>query len=1061
MAIKYIPTSWKRDLLTNYAHDVNFYINPRGRVFPAMAPAGITYIKNDLDVNMRGTYRMQCGASTLLQYVFTLPQRFIIEGRFKPEFAYNVAGNQTLFACGDAEEFSIIYNATTDKIDMIQNPGTTLSTSAYTSNASLQSWHYIRAWYDNTGKLAGLYLLANGVSVSDSQNVPGAGAFITLNTISILPAVAAESSYWIIHELDETLATGQYKTYQADRQIIFDFNGTTLGRERIRIPRTRDSTDLRGVKDYTIQKTGSGKANTANLNLYNFFGQWSDDQYDAFNPFQGYYNGPQKYLQNRVGVEIEDVSPANTVRDGLVLHNSFDDMPAVPDGIAGRMYVNDAAWTGWGVGGGSLSVVNGVLVFGHNGAYQYLTLTTTLTAGKHARLRARITSGTPSTTNIDVYVYGQGDNVGTIPIDGSWGVIDIPLAYSGALLYLYAGGWGSANVYTMEVSDFYLGDGSYAAGWPRDNSGSGNHGTACVGVVPCAGVSGNAAQFDGVGAHADATPSLGSPDKYACTFWMRQDGTTDRIPVIIGNGFNADGFYIQGGAGSSAYVLYVCRAGATEGPFTVATLTAGVWTKIGIVVSCAAKTYAVYINGAYSSGGSLTNTPLPPANKLSLGYYAGGFWFPGAIDEFRIYTRALAPEEIAYLYTNPGDWGTINKVEPVFIGRTTPGAFSRNSPNWQESMVSVDAEDGISELGETKLARSYAYNNDGTAYTLAQTADESLSLVHLITRLVTKHEIRNYALNSSFENATIGNSWLAGGLTLTRDATPQFGTYGAKAVATTGQAFWQTVKFETVDFIDQGEIFNFSAFVRQGTASTVKLQLSELDNTGTQIGSLTETACGTDTGVFTRVNVARAILSPLCTQLRITFYAVGNSTFYADGVMLTRGIDPLDYFVLNANDGASGIGSAESYASYLYDTKAIDTAVSALSHPYAIVNKGDTAWDHLKDINEALIPRYVGETCDGVLKFDFAYNETDPAIIGAIEDVASIQTSLDVNQENSIKVEGILIEKASADSQLWNGSTVTGIQTNTGGAMLHPITSGDWLTIQGVTTIEAKLKAEE
>jgi hypothetical protein len=120
------------------------------------------------------------------------------------------------------------------------------------------------------------------------------------------------------------------------------------------------------------------------------------------------------------------------------------------------------------------------------------------------------------------------------------------------------------------------------------------------------------------------------------------------------------------------------------------------------------------------------------------------------------------------------------------------------------------------------------------------------------------------------------------------------------------------------------------------------------------------------------------------------------------------------------------------------------------------VNKGDTAWDHLKDINEALIPRYVGETCDGVLKFDFAYNETDPAIIGAIEDVASIQTSLDIDQANSIKVEGITVNKSLATEVLWNGTGT--LITDSGGAPRHPIVNATYASIQSATIIEAQYK---
>lgn len=740
MAFKYIPADWKAALAgqsSNYNSQFDFYINPRCRVFPAITSTGVTYITNGpaFRDNMRGTYRLQTTASNSLTYLYTMPQRFIVEGWFRPEFEYDVASNQTIFQCGDAAEFSIIYNATTDKIDMIQSPGTTISSSQFTAIGSLATWFYIRAFYDNVDKLAGMYLWRNTDEIfCDTQNTPGAGGFVPLNTISFFPNVQLESSYWIIHELDETLVTGQYKTYQADRQIMFDFNGTTLGRERIRIPRNDDPSDLRGVKTFNPDRPGSGKANRVTIDLYNMFGQFSDDQYDAFDPFQGCYNGPQKYLQNRVGVEIES-------------------------------------------------------------------------------------------------------------------------------------------------------------------------------------------RF---------------------------------IP---------------------------------------------------------------------------TASPLYPSTTL---YPATTLYPSGSI--------------------------STSNIEPVFIGRTVPGAFSRNSPNRYEGGVVIEAEDGISELGETRLARSYAYNNSTANYILAQTADESLSLVHLLARLVTKHEIRNYALSSSFENTTIGNSWTASGLTLTRDSTyAQFGTYSAKAVAMANQYFRQVVKFETTDLIDVGDIFNFSAFIRQGTASTVKIMIEELNSAGTLLGSASETVCGTDTGVFTRVNVARTILSSSCTELRITFYATGASTFYVDGVMLTRGIDPVDYFVLNATDGSSGSGSADSAAIYLYDTKAFAVDVSALSHPYALISKGDTVWDHLKDIGDALIPRYIGESCDGVLQFRFNYGQSDPATLGAIEDVASVSTNLDVDRYNSIKVEGILIDKTTLNQPvLWSASDSGLLITNTGGKAMNPIASGAYLDIHGATTIEAK-----
>jgi hypothetical protein len=740
MALKYIDQAWRNDQRVNFAHRFNFYINPRGRVLPALTSAGVSYVKNTSvnGDNMRGTYRMQTGATTSLTYLYTMPQRFIIEGWIKPGFAYNVAGNQTLFQCGDAAEFSIIYNATTDKIDMIQSPGTTLSTSAFTSDADLQQWLRMRAWYDNTNKLAGLYVTRSGVALCDSQNVPGAGDFIPLNTISFLPGVTAQSSCWVIHELDETLATGKYKTYQADRQIIFDFNGTTLGRERIRIPVVHTPTDTRGVKSFSLSKsvenpmTGSAGANTASMTLYNINGQFSDDQYDAFDPFQGRYNGTQKYLQNRVGVEIES-------------------------------------------------------------DYQ---------------------------------------------------------------------------IYTSKVVLF---------------------------------------------------------------------GTT---------------------------------------------------TLFGV--------------------------------------------------------------------TMYGNLATSN-VEPVFIGRTTPGSFRRSSPSKFYGEVSIDIEDGISELGETKLRRAYGFDT----FDLSDPASEATSLYHSIARLVTKKEIRNYIGNSSVENATIANSWTNTGMaTFERSSTyAQFGTYSMKCIADTiGDKVTQRITFVGDDKIDVDDVFNFACFIRQGTASAVKIMIEETDSGGTIIGSASETACGTDTARFTLVNVPRTILSSSCVGLRVTIQAVATSTFYADGFMLTRGIDPFDWFIVNANDGTAGVISADSYTAGTYDSVAIDADAVDIAHPYALVEKGNTAWDALKKIGDASIAAYNGMSPDGVLQFRVRYNSDDMENLGDIENFGGVATSLDVAGANSIKVHGVKVIPENGPTQVFNGAQSGLFATDTGSTsnMLHPINSASFLESSGATTFELK-----
>jgi hypothetical protein len=919
MALKYLPKSWRDDMRTNFAHKHNFYINPRNRVFPAMTSAGVTYIKNDVSTNMRGTYRMQCGASTNLTYLYTLPQRFILEGWFKPEFAYDVAWYQTIFAAADAAEFSLIYNATTDKFDMIQSHGTTLSSTAFTATADLQKWVYVRAFYDNSAKLAGLYMTVNGVSYSDAQNVPGAGPFLPLNAIAFMPAVAAESSYWIIHELDETLATGDYKTYKADRQIIFDFNGTTLGRERLRIPVVHEVADDRGVLAFDFRKgvdapmTGNPGANSAGITFKNINGQFSDDQYDAFDPFNGRYNGTQKYLQNRVPIEIDSESPANTVRDSLLAHYSFH----ASDGTDNSGYGNTMT-----LSGGTFLDGNYDKLLDLNGTTDYATMP------KQTLATGTLCFSWKTAVNSDTHIifcnnvssagnlsYIRQRTGGALLIHVSNGVTDVPRTLASYFLYDNIEHNYAITITTTAILCYR--DGTYIGGW------------------------------------------------------------------------------VEGWTGYSLKLYYVGR------------------------------------------------------------YTGAGYYSDGSIGNIRIYNAVKSATQIAEMSADPADWGALSKMEPLFIGRTVPGAFRRTSPSKYNGEARVEAEDCVAELGEARLPVASAFDT----YKLSDPTTEASSLFHAITRLVTKKEIRNYALNSSIENATIANSWTNSGMaTFERSNTyAQFGTYSMKCIAdAAGDKVTQIIKFESTDKIDVGDVFNFSAFIHQGTASTVKIQIEELTSAGTLVGSASETACGTDIDLFTRVNVSRTILSSTCTELRITFYAVGASTFYADGVMLTRGIDALDYFLLNATDGSAGAGSADSAATTTYDTIAIDAESVNVTHPWVEVERNDQPWSHLKAIGAASLASYLGATPDNVLTMRVRYNETDEDINGDVEDIGSIGTSLSADGINSIAVYGSQVVKETGEELLYSGQA-DDRWTHDGGKLLyHAIASGAFAALSGATEHELK-----
>lgn len=1084
MALKYLPSAWQTDLASNYNSSLNFYLNPRCRYFPALTSTGISYIKNDATANLRGTYRMQCGASTSLTYLYTLPQRFIIEGLFKPEFAYNVAANQVIFAAETATEFSIIYSAANDRFEMIQSPGTTLYTSTFTSSTDLQKWIYLRAFYDVTDNLAGFFVKPlSGAAISNSQNTPGSGAFTPGNTISFFPTVAAESSCWIIHELDEALPTGAYITYRADRQIMFDFNGTALGRERIYIPRRSDAADMRGVKaigslHYAVENDGGSPcANSATLTLFNAKGQFSDDQYDSFNPFQGYYNGTEKYLQNRVPVEVETCSQRFAWlaprTDGLVGAWLGNEVPAIPDNAAGTTYVQDAWATVDGfsaIYGCTLSVSGGALVATGNGSTAYFGVQKSSIAWNGKTLKLKI----PYDPDLQYVRYYNGSGVVAMAgcRIGNNIIYQAEIAATGTnpQIILYYASAAIAGTKSVPIDWMYIGSGVCTTPDP-DASANGKHGTL-YGVTP--GDYGR--YFDGINDEetlAGDIPvgsftihlrcKIPAPSAVAQCLISKDNVSTSRSLFLyavattgyLGLDFSSDGSTMT--ALSTTKAIADNALHSIDLVFTAST---------SIVLAVDGTTVATLSTGVPAALYASTEL-LRLGHRNSASYPR---WLAGSIAEVLLYTRALSAPEIrglslGLLPTLPfslDDWQEEqitmgNFTEPLIIGRTTPGAFARSSPNAEYGEVTIEVEDYVAELGETKLERGHGF----TTNDLCDPANESDSLVHNFTRLVTQKTIKNYALNSGFENATIANSWTASGLTLTRDSTyKQFGSYAAKAVAGAADQYYrQVITFEGTDRIDVGDVFNFSVFIRQASGASVKIMIEELDTGGTLLGTASSTTCGSDTGVFTRVDVTRTILSSSCTRLRITVYSLAASTFYADGVMLVRGIDPIDYYLLNSADGSSGSGSADSAASTVYDSIAIDADAVDIEHPYALVKKGETVWDHLKKISSGSLGYYLGMTPDGVFRFANRYAEagtSTPANLGSITDadIVSSSTSLEGAQANAIIVKGYTIA-TEALTQLYSGEQDANLTKNSSGKLMHPIASGAAMSVKGATEFEA------
>jgi hypothetical protein len=184
------------------------------------------------------------------------------------------------------------------------------------------------------------------------------------------------------------------------------------------------------------------------------------------------------------------------------------------------------------------------------------------------------------------------------------------------------------------------------------------------------------------------------------------------------------------------------------------------------------------------------------------------------------------------------------------------------------------------------------------------------------------------------------------------------------------------------------------------------------------------------------------------------FDARAAGEFYIDGVMLTRGIDPVDCFVLNATDGASGSGSADSAAVTTYDTVAINAEAVDVAHPFVAIEKGGSPWEALKSLGEATLASYVGMSPDGVLEYRVRYNELDEDNLGSVDNVASVATSLGASTANAVSVYGAQVVEETMDSAMYIGSDSGQWDNTSGGAMYHAIASGALATIAGASTIE-------
>jgi len=203
----------------------------------------------------------------------------------------------------------------------------------------------------------------------------------------------------------------------------------------------------------------------------------------------------------------------------------------------------------------------------------------------------------------------------------------------------------------------------------NDSSGNGNAGTITIGatgsqtaVGTCAtsgawfnGVTGkynSSLNFDGTDDYASKTSPSNLPsgaNPFSTSLWLKSSSGTSNLYVLkwgtpATKNMNAIIYY--GGTNSVSHAFYA--ADLSSGANTI---TSGAWNHI--LVTFDGTTRRIYINGKETANDAPTSINVTANQTLWLATYAGSSnFFPGQIDDVRIYNYPLTAVQVKNLYNN-------------------------------------------------------------------------------------------------------------------------------------------------------------------------------------------------------------------------------------------------------------------------------------------------------------------------------------------------------------------------------------------------------------------------
>ena len=226
-----------------------------------------------------------------------------------------------------------------------------------------------------------------------------------------------------------------------------------------------------------------------------------------------------------------------------------------------------------------------------------------------------------------------------------------------------------------------------------DASGNGNTGTLNGATRTTSGQFGSAVVVNGAGAYVDLGngPTLQLTGSMTISAWIRPAAfPVDDAAVVSKRASGELGFQLDATVDTGPRTIgfkLTNASGANMFRYGGTVLQANQWYHISGVYDATARTLDVYLNGVLDNGtllGTVTSTQQNSPLNVNVGRRPGvsGFAFNGAIDEVRIYNRALSPTEIqADMGTAVGGGSPLDTIAPSAPGTLSATASGSSQVN--------------------------------------------------------------------------------------------------------------------------------------------------------------------------------------------------------------------------------------------------------------------------------------------------------------------------------------------------------------------------------------------